>query len=110
VGGTDVGVVRYARDGSHSLRFSKRWLTDNKVTDIAFDKQGTAWIATSNGVSAIKRVMMTMADKEKNFYSQLMKKHMSYPWTCGILKLDKNERCKQNLFKTNNFIWIGFSF
>lgn len=86
--GTDVGVVRYAKDGSHSIRFSKRWLTDNKVIDIAFDPEGNAWIATANGVSAIKKRMMTLADKEKDFYSQLMKKHMREPWTCGVLRLE----------------------
>jgi hypothetical protein len=86
--GTDVGIVRYAPDRSHSIRFSKRWLTDNKVTDIDFDAEGNAWIATANGVSAIKRRMMTLEDKEKNFYSQLMKKHMREPWTCGLLRLE----------------------
>ncbi len=86
--GTDVGVVRYAKDGSHSLRFSKRWLTDNKVTGVAFDGEGNAWIATFNGVSEIKRKMMTLEDKEKNFYGQLMRKHMRDPWTCGILRLE----------------------
>ena len=80
--GTDVGIVRYAPDGSHSIRFSRRWLTDNKVKDIAFDADGNAWIATANGVSAIKRRMMTLEEKEKDFYSQLMKRHMREPWTC----------------------------
>jgi len=86
--GTDVGVVRYAKDGAHSLRFSKRWLTDNKVNGVAFDEKGNAWVATANGVSEIKRQMMTLEDKERNFYSQLMKKHMRDPWTCGILRLE----------------------
>jgi hypothetical protein len=86
--GTDVGIVRYAQDGTHSLRFSRRWLTDNKVTDIAFDGEGNGWIATSNGVSAIKRRLMTLDDKERDYYGQLMKKHMRDPWICGILKLE----------------------
>jgi len=86
--GTNVGIVRYAKDGTHSLRFSKRWLTDNKVNDLAFDALGNAWVATANGVSLIKRNMMTMEDKQKNFYGQLMKKHMRDPWTCGILHLE----------------------
>lgn len=86
--GTDVGVVRFAPDGSHSLRFSKRWLADDKVNDIAFDKNGNAWIATANGVSAIFRKNMTLEDKEKNFYSQLMKKHIREPWICGVIRLD----------------------
>ena len=86
--GTNVGVVRFARDGSHSLRFSKRWLTDNKVHDIAFDAEGNAWIGTANGVSEIKRRMMSLGDKQNNLYAQLMRKHMRDPWTCGILRLD----------------------
>lgn len=86
--GTNVGIVRYAQDRSHSIRFSKRWLTDDKVTDIAFDGQGNAWIATGNGVSAIKKRVMNLGDKEKDFYSQLMKKHMREPWTCGVLRLE----------------------
>ncbi len=86
--GTDVGVVRYAKDGSHSLRFSRRWLTDNKVNSIAFDTEGNAWVATANGVSCIRRNRMTLQEKQNNYYVQLMKKHMRIPWTCGILRLD----------------------
>jgi hypothetical protein len=86
--GTDVGIVRFEPDGSHSLRFSRRWLTDNKVTDIDFDHEGNAWIGTANGVSAIKRKTMTLADKEKVFYDQLMKRHIREPWTCGVLRLE----------------------
>jgi hypothetical protein len=86
--GTDVGVVRYYPDGSHSLRFTKRWLTDDRVQSITFDHDGNAWIGTANGVSAIKRRMMTLAGKEREFYNQLMKRHIREPWTCGILRLD----------------------
>ncbi len=66
--GTDVGVVRFSPDGSHSLRFSKRWLTNDKVNDIAFDKNGNAWLATANGVSLIQNITMTLAEKERIFY------------------------------------------
>ena len=86
--GTDVGVVRFAKDLSHSLRFSRRWLTNDRVTDVAFDREGNAWLATDHGVSAIKRQMMTLADKQANFYGQLMKKHIRPPWTCGSLRLE----------------------
>ena len=53
--GTDVGVVRFAKDGTHSLRFSRRWLTNDKVNALAFDPDGNAWVATADGVSEIKR-------------------------------------------------------
>jgi hypothetical protein len=85
--GTDVGVVRFAKDFSHSLRFSRRWLTSDRVADVAFDREGNAWIATNHGVSAIKRKMMTLADKQSDFYRQLMRRHIRPPWTCGSLRL-----------------------
>lgn len=86
--GTDVGVVRFAADGSYSLRFSKRWLTDNRVNDVAFDKEGNAWVATAGGVSAIKRKKMNLAEKQNYFYGQLMTKHIREPWICGNLRLE----------------------
>jgi streptogramin lyase len=86
--GTEVGVVRYNPDYTHSLRFSKRWLCDNDVNAIAFDKEGNAWVGTGKGVSQICRQTTTLAGKEQNYYSQLMKRHMRPPWTCGILRLE----------------------
>ncbi len=81
--GTKVGVVRYMPDGSHSLLFSRRWLLDDQVNDIAFDKEGNAWIATSKGVSAIKKKKMTLAQKQDYFYDVLMKRHIRDPWIAG---------------------------
>ena len=86
--GTDVGVVRFDKDYHHSLRFSKRWLTDNQVNSIAFDTKGDAWVGTADGVSCIHRNEMTMSGKEQNYYCQLMQKHIRSPWICGILRLD----------------------
>lgn len=86
--GTDIGVVRFAKDGSHSLRFSRRWLLNNKVNDVAFDIEGNAWVATAGGVSEIKRKKMTLADKQDNFYHQLMSRHIREPWICGNLRLE----------------------
>lgn len=86
--GTDVGVVRYNKDYTHSLRFSKRWLLDNHVNSIAFDQKGNAWLATDKGVSCINHLKMNLAQKEQNFYGQLMRKHIRNPWICGILRLE----------------------
>lgn len=85
--GTDVGVVRYNRDGTHSLLFSQRWLLDDKVNDIAFDKDGNAWIATAKGVSVIRRKKMTLASKQLYFYDVLMRRHIRDPWIAGQCRL-----------------------
>ena len=85
--GTEVGVVRYKPDGRHSLRFSRRWLLDDHVNDLAFDAAGDAWIATPKGVSAIKKRKMNLAQKNDYFYDVLMKRHIREPWIAGQCKL-----------------------
>lgn len=81
--GTQAGIVRYKPDGSHSLRFSRRWLIDDRVNRIAFDKEGTAWIATPKGVSAIRKRTMTLGQKSAFFYDILMRRHIRAPWIAG---------------------------
>lgn len=85
--GTEAGVVRYRPDGSHSLRFTRRWLLNDHVNDIAFDQDGNAWIATAKGVSAIKKKKMTLAQKNDYFYDVLMKRHIRAPWIAGQCRL-----------------------
>ncbi len=76
--GTDKGVVRF-RGTSHSLRHSRRWLLNDKVRDIAFDREGNAWIATAGGVSAIKKKSMTLAEKADYYESILLRRHVRPP-------------------------------
>lgn len=76
--GTPKGLVRY--DGeTWSLRHSQRWLKDDDVRDIAFDRNGTAWIATAKGVSAISRKRMTLAQKADHYLQICLKRHVRLP-------------------------------
>ncbi|ODS81956.1 MAG: regulator [Cytophagaceae bacterium SCN 52-12] len=81
--GTHTGIVRYAPDGTSSLRFSRRWLLHNQVNDMAFDQTGNAWIATEGGVSVIGRKAMNLAAKSDFFYDNLMRRHIRAPWIAG---------------------------
>ncbi len=81
--GTQKGVVRYENSGTHSLRFSRRWLVNDDVRDINFDAEGNAWIATGGGVSAIKKQKMSLAGKARFFYDILMRRHIRDPWIAG---------------------------
>lgn len=76
--GTDSGVARYDGD-DWSLRHSRRWLVSDDVRDIAFDVKGTAWIATSAGVSAIKRRTMTLAQKADHYLDICLARHVREP-------------------------------
>lgn len=77
--GTSLGVARY--DGkTWSLRHGRRWLLDNDVRDVAFDAEGTAWVATAKGVSAITRKQMTFAEKAGYFEHISAERHTRAPW------------------------------
>jgi streptogramin lyase len=76
--GTKLGIAKY--DGKKwSIRHSKRWLVSDDVRDIAFDSKGTAWIATGNGVSAIKHKSMNLAEKADYFLKVCLTRHVREP-------------------------------
>ncbi|MFD2519827.1 ligand-binding sensor domain-containing protein [Emticicia soli] len=86
--GTEQGLVRYKPHGSnadstYSMLFSRRWLLDDHVKDIAFDANGNAWVATPKGISSIKKRQMTLAQKNDYFMDVLMKRHIREPWIAG---------------------------
>ncbi|MDT8300415.1 MAG: two-component regulator propeller domain-containing protein [Sedimentisphaerales bacterium] len=77
--GTGLGIARY-NGKDFSIRHSKRWLVNDDVHDIAFDSKGTAWIATAEGVSAIKRKSMTLAEKADYFLDICLARHVREPY------------------------------
>ena len=77
--GTELGIARYNGKG-FSIRHSRRWLVNDDVRDIAFDSEGTAWIATAGGVSAIKRKSMTLAEKADYFLDICLARHVRDPY------------------------------
>jgi len=86
--GTRLGVTRF--DGkSWSLRHSRRWLLNDDVRDIAFDKNGNAWIATAAGVSAVMKKQMTLEQKASYYYSIMKNRHIRDPYLV--------EKCRFNI-------------
>lgn len=86
--GTDYGITRFDPLATeYSVRLGKRWLRSDEVRDIAFDQEGNAWVATADGVSAIKRMKMTLAEKADYFYRKLIERHVRSPWIVARSKL-----------------------
>ena len=80
--GTRAGLLRY--DGkTWSLRHSKRWLVSDDVRDVCFDTDGTAWIATAGGVSAIRRKKTTLAAKAEHYMNVCLTRHEREPGLIG---------------------------
>ena len=56
----------------------KRWLPDNKINDILIVDQNTVWIATPKGISEIKTVQMSLAQKAVRFENRLNERHLHH--------------------------------
>ncbi|MEZ6076619.1 MAG: hypothetical protein R3C56_13450 [Pirellulaceae bacterium] len=72
--GTSNGAIRYA-DGVWEFRQGRRWLLDNQVRDIVVTDDGTAWLATSAGISCIEFRPMTLSDKARFYEAEIEKYH-----------------------------------
>ncbi len=87
--GTNYGITRFTPEkDEYSVRLSRRWLMSDEVRDIAFDSECNAWIATANGVSAIKKREMTLAQKADYFYKKLIQRHVREPWIVNRFRLN----------------------
>ena len=79
---TKLGVTRY--DGTRwALRHSRRWLLSDDARDIDVDSEGTAWVATAGGVSAIRQKWMTLSDKAEHYLHILRARHLRPPGFVG---------------------------
>lgn len=71
--GTEKGAIK--KDSGWHYYNGRRWLPDNKVNDILPVDSKTVWIATSNGISQIQQVEMTLEQKAAIFEENIEKRH-----------------------------------
>ncbi|MBW7866398.1 MAG: regulator [Candidatus Hydrogenedens sp.] len=83
---TGLGVTRW-NGSSWSLRHSLRWLPSDDTRDVAFDRDGAAWVATAEGVGVIRRRMTTLAEKAAHYYDICMARKVREPWIVGDSRL-----------------------
>ncbi|MBD3378482.1 hypothetical protein GF406_25870 [candidate division KSB1 bacterium] len=85
--GTENGAIR-AEDDCFYYRHSRRWVADDRIVDIAVEKEGTAWIASRTGVSKIVPTPMTLDKKAEHFNRQVEVRHnsMGFVYQCRLEK------------------------
>ncbi len=87
--GTQYGITRFTPGKeAYSVRHSRRWLMSDEVRDISFDEDGSAWVATANGVSVIKKKIMTLAQKAAYYYEYMIPRLVREPWIVGRFRLE----------------------
>lgn len=81
--GTAKGVIQ--KDSSWHYYHGKRWLPGEKVNDILEISPGVVWVATDGGISELKKVEMTLAQKAGIFEDIVEKRHNRR----GLINLSK---------------------
>ncbi|MBV5315996.1 MAG: hypothetical protein JZU47_22040 [Prolixibacteraceae bacterium] len=71
--GTARGAIK--KDQNWHYYNGKRWLPSNKVKDILPVDEHTTWIATSDGISQIQEVEMTLEQKAVAFEERIKLRH-----------------------------------
>jgi len=74
--GTPDGAIR--KSAKWHYYHGKRWLPDNKINDILPLDEQTVWIATPQGISEIKQVEITLAQKSDRFEDRLNQRHLHH--------------------------------
>jgi len=76
--GSARGAFRLRPDGNYDYYASKRWLVDDKVSDIASGPDNSVLILSENGLSRINYVEMTLAEKAEYFQKVQRLRHIRH--------------------------------
>jgi hypothetical protein len=106
--GTQHGAVRVARDARSVEYFSaQRWLPDDRVTGIGFERDAT-WIETPKGFSRIEYKPMTLAEKSRAFVERVQKRHNRWGLTADSqLRMPGDLSTNQMISSDNDGLWTA---
>ena len=76
--GSPKGAFALRHDGKYDYYASKRWLVDDKVTDIFSGPDNSILILTEEGLSKINFVEMTLAEKAEYFQKVQRLRHIRH--------------------------------
>ncbi len=76
--GSPKGAFALRQDGKYDYYASKRWLVDDRVTDISQGPDNSVLILTEKGLSRINFVEMTLAEKAEYFQEVQRLRHIRH--------------------------------
>ncbi|MEN8137645.1 MAG: hypothetical protein ABFR62_04355 [Bacteroidota bacterium] len=85
---SDKGAFMLRDDGKFNYYASRRWLMDNKVTDIAKGENNSILILSEKGLSQINFEETTLYSKAMYFENQVRKRHIRNGFNCDSYVMD----------------------
>ncbi|MCK5469764.1 MAG: hypothetical protein KAI99_14690, partial [Cyclobacteriaceae bacterium] len=85
-----------------------RWLDQNNVIDIASDSKGDVYFLTSTGLSKVKYITQTLADKTEKIQDDIRKYHMRFGWVNEIrYKTPGDMKSANSADNDNDGLWTS---
>lgn len=78
---TPLGGSLYRPDGSRRYYFGRNWLPADAVRDMARDADGSVWLATPAGVSRVRPVATTLAERAARIDAIVQQRHVRLGYT-----------------------------
>src|SRR5688572_15879883 len=106
--GTPEGAVRLnAADWTREYFAGQRWLPDDAVTGIGFDR-GATWIETPKGYARIEYTPMTLAAKSRHFVDRVQARHNRWGLTADSrLRVPGDLSTNQMSSSDNDGLWTA---
>ncbi|MBI1785733.1 hypothetical protein HYR69_11370 [Candidatus Sumerlaeota bacterium] len=89
--GTAHGAARRSPSGDWSYRAGPRWMTGDRVVDVAATDDGGAWILTNDSLTHIIERNMTLRDKARLYDSITQERHVRHGAVSECTFLDPND-------------------
>ncbi|WP_020528904.1 hypothetical protein [Flexithrix dorotheae] len=88
---------------------SKRWLDNNRVTDMASDSKGDLYFLTPTGLNKVEYITQTLAEKAEFYQDNIRKYFMRYGFVCAP-RIPKpfDETSAKVVDHDNDGLWTSF--
>src|SRR5690606_12454939 len=87
--GSDRGAFKLNEEGGFDYYYGERWLTGEKVIDIAKGSDNSVLLLTEGGVSKIVFEEMTLHDKAMFYEKQVRHRHIRYGFNSSLVEMEK---------------------
>lgn len=87
--GSDRGAFKLNEEGGFDYYYGERWLTGEKVIDIAEGSDNSVLLLTEGGVSKIVFEEMTLHDKAMFYEKQVRHRHIRYGFNSSLVEMEK---------------------
>ncbi|MGX5818785.1 hypothetical protein ACWKWU_11350 [Chitinophaga lutea] len=107
--GTPAGAFREDTGGLYRYYASRRWLADDAVKSIASDSEGSVYVLSATGLSAIRFPEHTLAQKAAYFERKVRERHIRYGFIANLHLDPPGDAGSSEMADTDNDgLWSSF--